>query len=241
MSDSESEGKNPSEHDRIYSYVRKNAKKPIPKPRPRPQTAAITGAYLTPSSRTSKPQENEVVSPLETSDSTEQILTSSESSSTPAFSLADEENRVVEIMKGIFQEYQETIEDIIANINSKLKPLKLQAFKQPMDLKSFCGAVIPALLPALRVPDFGMIQQFSDIFKLEKNERDLKDSELAGICSNFVELATRYGEIIVSEKQGVTKYSKSIKVSIEVSEFSLKFSQPVKVGGIAGGDKFVVK
>jgi hypothetical protein len=151
---------------------------------------------------------------LTNNDTTLPTLTTEASTSTRQFlSVSDEENQVVEIMRSTFQRYEDTIKDIVDDLNSQIQALQLEVFKQPINLKTFYNSVTPALLPAFRVPDYGMINRFRDIVKLNKSQRDSRNSELAEICSNFVELATRYGEIIVSEKHGFTKFSKSIKVS----------------------------
>jgi hypothetical protein len=124
----------------------------------------------------------------------------------------EEENQIVEVIISTFERYQDTFQSLIDEINVQVRSLNLCGFKQQINLKNFCDFVVPALLPIIRVPDYGVINQFQDIVKLEKSERSAKNSELAEHCSNFVELATRYGEIIVSEKRATSKHSKSIKV-----------------------------
>jgi hypothetical protein len=220
-----SELKTTAEDGGWYSYERKASTKPQSfKERssiPVPENSDVIGAYLATvrttisqdpppaaiaeaKSRENIEQKEDVVAPLP-----------------QKLSVQEEEDQIVDLISSTFQKYEDTFEHIVKDLNKQVQSLNLPNFKQHIDLKNFYKSVIPALLPLVRVPDYGMIHQFQDIVKLPRSQRDAKNSELVGHCSNFVELATRYGEIIVAEKHGIGKHSKSVKVRFVSLTFHL--------------------
>ena len=67
--------------------------------------------------------------------------------------------------------------------------------------------------------------EFQDILSMENDEEDKKSEKLAAIIKDFHFNARKYGELIISEKH-VPCLQKTIK--------------PVTIGGVAGGDKYIV-
>jgi hypothetical protein len=143
----------------------------------------------------------------------------------------DHDLKILETIGNVLSKYEKVLHQISDSISQELAQEETAKFTQALDFRQFISVLCSALVPAYRKPDHSLIKKFSDALKRkvlsrDEEEKAVSNEELNEGCIDFLEIASRFGEIIVSELH-LPKYRKTLK--------------PVKFGGVAGGDKFLVR
>jgi hypothetical protein len=134
------------------------------------------------------------------------------------------EETIFNIVADVLLQNSSKLMPVIETINSRVREAQVPDYDQELQWNNFVDATALSMIPLLMKRQTSLIERFSKALNVAnggpskespKSHHDSSSNiknELNDVFTDFLELATRYTEIIISEKQE-SNFSKTIKVS----------------------------
>jgi hypothetical protein len=138
-----------------------------------------------------------------------------------------QDHECLEVVSEVLNAQKVMFRQMLEAIRRKIKELNLNEYDYPLSVGEMIDAASIGILNSFRVRDTSLSLELAESIRAEDKETSgLQVERLNDLFSNFVETATRLGEMIISENH---------------KPQATRMIKPSKIGGIAGGEKFIAK